>query len=131
MARRGGGATGDRERRVAPGPWALLGSGAALVIAGGLFSWASVEDTRRANRVSLDYEGDADRLTAFDTWTESSQRHATVAGVLYGVGGAAVAAAITWLVVDAMTDDSDTELPVETTFAPLPSGGWAGVRGRF
>ncbi len=87
----------ERERAAQPAsgspwPWVVLGTGAATLIAGGVFGVLA----RKRESAAADAESQVAAQDAF----EQGERYASLANVLFAVGGAVTVAGSVWLGVD-------------------------------
>jgi len=110
-------------------PWALIGSGVALVIAGGgLNAWAlsAAEDTARYG-VQMPTLSETERRSRYDAAASDAEVGRALAGTLYALGtAAAIAGAVLFFV------DDDEESTVKATPAVVGvDGAGAALWGRF
>ena len=88
------------------GPWLTVGGGAALLVVGGILQGAAYSANEQ---LRSDYPDGSDgnpvpasNMTAYEQGYEDDVRPKQIASyVLYGVGGAATAAGVVWLIVNA------------------------------
>jgi hypothetical protein len=114
--------------------WALVGSGAALVVGGGVFFGLAFSD--RGALSDLDPAlGPVEGARQYNDLSDSMETNNTVAWVLAGLGAATLAGGIVALVLDGGDDSPDTEGSVQpaATFGltPLPGGAAAVGSWRF
>lgn len=98
-----------------PWPWVLIGTGAATLIAGGAFGvLARNRESSAANAES--------QLAAQDAF-EQGERYASVANVLFAVGGAVTLAGSVWLGVELLATDS--HVAVRSRYPAGARGSWS------
>lgn len=117
--------------------WVGVGSGAAFVATGAVFTILAAGDASDADALAKSDLTQEDR-GRWDDLNASIGRNQIVAGVMYGLGGLAVAGGVTWLVLardesgakDSTQARNTTTDALKPSFsvAPSPGGGFATLR---
>lgn len=101
--------------------WGLIGGGAALLAGGGAMTVMAIgKDNDLADKYDKPGATDADVAAYEDDFDSEVRPLANTSYVLYGLGGAALAAGVTFLVLHFADRPDDTPMPIAVT--PMPGG---------
>jgi len=113
-----------RDRGVRPLSWSVLGAGVAVAGAGAVFLALARDRQKQVDDAPANTPSDFTRLLKLE---DEGERYAKVGGGLLAVGGAAVAAGIVLIVLDAKSSRSSRRSTVAVTPVPYPGGGVVAV----
>jgi serine/threonine-protein kinase len=97
----------DQRSSAGPGPWILGGVGLAAVAAGGVFGAMTLGSIGAADDICPDQAGDgtasgpctSDDVADYDYYTNRARSFRTISYIGFGVGGAALIGAATWMIL--------------------------------
>ena len=105
------------------GPWAILGSGLALILTGGILDIAAY--------VRSDADQNFDTYDQYDDWRSSSVSIAVAGDVLMGIGAAAAIGGLIWLLVARRSGSGQASATRSFSLSPTRRGAMIQAELRF